>query len=185
MMLNFEGMSEQYRERIRWKAQEIVDRLTMDHFLKGGKFDAPRITEFFSTAIRTAQLLADLEIGTGLDPLMEEQNGKNYQETDHQPLNAFTPNEVGDLGKGDPEGPPGCSGNTVGVYDPGCQPNSSDDNGPAGGGEVNTTEQQPTPPKPGPGERGGHSGGPQGIKVHPPAIDGRGGTRPGVSDLCG
>lgn len=187
-MLNFEGTGRRYRERIQYRAEDLFDRMIHDHLLKGGDFDAKKITKFFGTAVRTAQLMTDLEIGTGLNPCPEEEEEENDDENcettpAQNGLQTFTPDkegpathsvptcacqphvvhdEVRDLGEGDTEGPPGCVGNAERVCDPDSGSDQADDNGPAGSGEVNPPEQQPVPAVTRPGTGRGHSGGPQG-----------------------
>ena len=71
-MLNFEGLSKAYRDRLWGEAEFFLSKMVEDHLLKGGEFDAQKITKMFGTAVCTAQLLLDLEIGTGLCPLRED-----------------------------------------------------------------------------------------------------------------
>ncbi len=173
-MLNFEGMKEQYRRRIRWATDDILGKLVIDYLLKGGQFDGTKITRMFSTAVRTAQLLVDLEIGTGLDPLEKDEeeeekdtndsNSKTTQEGGAE-VRSFGEVEVGHLGQRNPEGPTGSFGLEGRVRDPNGATDQTDDNGTAGSREVNPPQQQSAPTELGPGAGGRYSSGPEGPQV--------------------
>ncbi|KKN68071.1 hypothetical protein LCGC14_0455250 [marine sediment metagenome] len=80
--------------------------------------------------------------------------------------------DIGNIRSRNPEGPPGSFGNEGRVRNPNRAADQVDDNGPAGGGEEHPTQQQPAPPVPGPGERGGYVSGPSSTEVHTPSDDG-------------
>ena len=185
-MLNFESMNKEYRARIHYRTEVLLDKLIEDHVLKGGKFDAQKITQFFGTSCRIAQLVTDLEIGTGLDPLpLEEKDEDTHSsETINKSISdaqTFTPDEARwptvvltderDLGEDDTEGPPGSGGDEVGVCDPDDATDEACNHGPTGGGEVNPAEQQPVLPVAGPRKGRGHRSGPASPKVHSPSGD--------------
>jgi len=181
-MLNFEAMGKRYRERIQYRADELIDHMISDHLLKGGEFDAQKITKMFGTAVRIAQLLTDLEIGTGLDPCPEETNDQDSETPSQNGLQTFTPDthkphcrceagatpvdqcdhEVCNFGEGNPEGPTGGERDEVGVCYPDHRSDQANDNRPAGSGEINLPEQQSVPAVTRPGTGWGHSGGPEG-----------------------
>lgn len=163
-MLNFDATSKQYKEKVRWDAQDLVEDLVKDHLMKGGSFDAVKITKFFNDSIRSSQLLVDLFIGAGLSPLEDAYDGNTNSEaaTTGQnegglPANAFTTDGVSDLGKADPEGPTGSGGNEKRVAHTASEPDTADDNGTAGSGEVDAPKQQPVSAITGPGTGRGHS----------------------------
>lgn len=127
-MLNFEATSEKYREDVRWNATEIVDTLVTDHLLKGGSFDAVKITKMFNDSIRTAQLVIDLFIGVGLSPLREgnddENTNSNEAPTSQSEDKCSSDLSVGDgvrnLKEGDTKGPTGSIRSAERVSDTRC-----------------------------------------------------------------
>lgn len=153
-MLNFETVSKEYRKRILYRVSYLFDTQVIDHLRKGGEFDAQKITRMFGAACRIAQLQTDLEIGTGLDPLEEEEeDDTNSKETDPTKCNsddlastaheiaAAGGNAISNFGTDNPQGPTGGDGNEVRVCDPDSGPDQVDDNGSTGSGEVNSVEQ--------------------------------------------
>lgn len=190
-MLNFESMDKRYRERIYYATEDLLDKMITDYLIKGGQFDAQKITKFFGTACRIAQLCVDLEIGTGLNPLRGERIDEDTNretpcdkqggcqsftrdETAKQSgprLTELVEDEVSDLGTRDTQGPPGCVGNASGVCDSECAADQADDNGPTGGGEIDAPQQQPVPAESRSREGRGHSGGPESPTIHPTSGD--------------
>ena len=201
MIPNFEGMNKEYQKRVDGMASYMVDRLVMDHLLKGGDFDAQKITKLFGRAVCTAQLIVDLTIGTGLNPLEEEKNDENSEATgtrnqiqggivsvptsgpnQNQPVTATDANtsihdEVSNLRSGNPEGPTGGFGNEGRVRNPNGAADQVDDHGATGGREIDSPQQQSVPTEPRPGTGWGHSSGPEGPPFYPHPIDAPGEPR--------
>lgn len=144
----------------------MMDQIILDHLFKGGEFDATKITKKFGTVVRIAQLVTDLEIGTGLNPLEEKKDDENDQGVKFRsvPVNPDTSpdeNEVDNLRTGNPKGPSGCVGSKSWVCHSDSTADQTDDNGAARSGEVHPPQQQSVPTEPGPGTGRGHSGGPE------------------------
>ncbi len=173
-MTNFERQSRAYRAQVHWRTESVVDQLVMDYLSRGGKFDARKINDIFNTALQTAQLLTDLEIGAGLISLNEE---KDDDSSDG--------NEVCDLRERNPEGSTGDFGNEGRVRNPSRQPDQTDDNGSAGSGKVDPPKQQPPPYQSGPGERRRYVSGPPGSEIYPTPGNGPSGVGPSVPDVRG
>lgn len=167
-MHNFENVSKAYRERVRWLADDWIGTAIQERIKTGATFDAKAVMKIFTDSVDYARMITDLEVSSGLCPLVEEKHCEKC-----------------DIGEGDSEGPTSGGGNEVGVRDPIAPAKSPSNNGSTSGGEVNSPEQQPVPPQSGPGEGRRHSSVPQSPTVHTSSEDGRSGTRPGVSDLCG
>ncbi len=189
-MLNFENLSSDYRWRIQRVARDLMNRQIQDHLLKGGEFDAQKITKMFGTACRTAQLIVDLEIGTGLDPFVEEKEyDEDNQETqcsdDAAELGRFIRDDVGDFGESGTERPAGSDGTPEWMVDPKRTSNPVDYHGAAGGGEVDPPEQQPVPPVTRPRTGRGHGSGPSSPPVQSPAGDESDGPGPSVPHVRG
>ncbi len=203
-MFNFEKSSLQYRDRVRRTANDLIRELVRDYLLKGGEFEARKISDIFNRAVRTAMLIVDLGIGIRLDPLKpeeEEKNDKNFIKktnteshiTRHSPCRSprdrlldlqRSRDDIGNIRSRNTEGPPGSFGNEGRVRNPNSAADQVDDNGPARGGEVNSSELESAPPGPRPGERGGYVGGPSSTEVHTPADDRPKRAGPGVPFFC-
>lgn len=122
--MNFEKMNRQLRERVHWRMEDYLDKLVRDHLLKGGKFDATKITTMFHDCVNAAQLVEDLVLGVGLNPLKDDEE-----------------NEVSDNRSRDSQGPTKRTGLTSGICDSARPADTAHDHGSAGGGEVNPPQQ--------------------------------------------
>lgn len=94
-MLNFMSCEDNYRSRIRWATEELVDALVKNHLMNGGTFDSLRFTKFYNDATMTAQLLVDLGISSGLSPLEvdpDDEAPNNQTTTPEQTKNAIPAN---------------------------------------------------------------------------------------------
>jgi hypothetical protein len=135
--MNFEGMDRRLRDRVHWATGDLLGKVVRDHLLKGGKFDRTKMTQMFYECVRTAQLIEDLYVGTGLNPL--EKEGMD---------------EVSDNGTGNPEGLAGSDGAAGRVCYTPRPADTVDDNRAAGSREIDVSELEPPSPKSGPGTRG-------------------------------
>lgn len=131
--MNFDQSNKQYKDRVKWRAGDLLDTRITEHIKNGGALDATILTKMFHDTVAAAQIIEDLWLGSGLDPLdkvKEEENAERNHETR------------------DSQGPTGDQRDEVGVCntEPSRKPSSY--NGPTGGRKIDPPKLQPAPPQP-------------------------------------